>query len=476
MRYVLSLISILLICGIAATTEPDQKSPPNIIFFLSDDQRFDQMGCAGHPIISTPNMDALAKTGTRFENAFVTTSICAASRATILTGLYERTHGYTFGTIPIRKKHSDVSYPVLLRKAGYQTGFIGKFGVSVQKGAQQQMFNYFKPLNRNPYFKKQKDGTKRHITQMCGDFALEFIQQQKKTQPFCLSISFNAPHAEDSDKKDHYPYPEVVKDLYKDVDVPAPRLNDPKIYESQPDLLKKSLNRVRYFWRWDTPEKYQRNVKGYWRMISGVDHVIGRVREELKKQNLDKNTVIVFCADNGYYMANRGFAGKWSHYEDSLRIPMIIHDPRLPKTNQGQVSKFMTLNLDVPATILDYAGVKQPKTYQGRSLRTLVEGNTPTEWRTDFFVEHLMHAPVRLPKWEGVRDQRWVYARYFEQNPAFEFLHDLKTDPDQLKNLATDPKYKEQLEKMRKRSLELRESYGGEYTREKFPRRGDRQK
>ncbi len=113
--------------------------------------------------------------------------------------------------------------------------------------------------------------------------------------------------------------------------MPLPRLNDPAIYESQPDFLKKSINRQRFFWRWDTPEKYQTNMRAYFRMLSGIDHVVGRLVTELEKQGLADNTVIIYTADNGYYLGDRGFAGKWTHYEQSLRVPLIVYDPRLPQ-------------------------------------------------------------------------------------------------------------------------------------------------
>ena len=148
---------------------------PNIIFFLSDDHRWDRLGCADHPVLKTPNIDRLAAEGVRFQNMFVTTSICAASRASILTGLYERTHGYTFGTPPVSEKHSLASYPALLKKAGYRTGFIGKFGVGIRQEERKQMFDLFHPIGRGPYFKKQPDGSLRHETELCGDKAIEFI-------------------------------------------------------------------------------------------------------------------------------------------------------------------------------------------------------------------------------------------------------------------------------------------------------------
>ncbi len=429
---------------------------PNILFLLVDDQRNDTLGCAGHPIIKTPQIDSLAAEGMRFSNAFVTTSICAASRASILTGLYERTHGYTFGTPPLSPAHMAESYPALLRAAGYRTGFIGKYGVKTEGEPESAMFDFFKPHGGNPYFKKQPDGTLRHETEVAGDRAVEFLEGNPKEQPFCLSISFNASHAADWDMENHFPWPKAVDRMYKDVDIPAPRLSDPAIFANHPEFLKTSMNRKRYFWRWDTPEKYQKNMKAYFRMLSGIDRVIGRLRNGMEKQGLADNTVIIYMSDNGYYMGDRGFAGKWSHYEQSLRVPLIVYDPRLPITNRGSVRDEMALNIDIPATMLQLAGVKIPTRYQGRSLSPLLQGKQTSDWRSDFFCEHLMDNP-EIPKWEGVRGERYVYANYFEQEPVYEFLHDLEADPDQLVNLAADPEYREILAAMSKRCDELKE-------------------
>ena len=433
---------------------------PNIIFFLTDDQRHDFLGCTGHPVVKTPVIDQLAADGVLFENAFVTTSICAASRATLFTGLYERTHGYTFGKPAVSKKHMDDGYPVQLRKAGYRTGFVGKFGVAVQRGAKAEMFDYFKPLGRNPYFHKQPDGSRRHETEVAGDRAIEFLNGSKEIGgPFCLSVSFNASHAEDSDKKNHFPYPKAVANLYAGLRMPPPRHADPEVFGSQPEFLRKSMNRDRYFWRWDTEEKYQHNMRNYLRMISGIDRVIGRVQRELAELDLAKNTIIIYMADNGYYAASRGFAGKWSHYEESLRVPLIVMDPRASKEKRGKVRTEMALNVDIATTVLSYAGVRVPPGLQGNDLVPLVAGDDVENWREDFFCEHLMEHKS-IPKWEGVRGKRYVYARYFGQRPAFEFLHDLHADPDQFKNLVSQPSSASVLEKLRKRCDELRDGYG----------------
>lgn len=460
------LISLATLSFVSGSLQAaDEKARPNIVFFLADDQRNDQLGCYGHPFVKTPNLDKLAARGTRFTNAFVTTSICAASRATIFTGLVERSHHYTFGTPAIAQDLVSHSYPVVMKNAGYKTGFVGKFGVGFAGGT-KQAFDFFQPINRNKYFKPQPDGSLRHTTQLSGDAAIQFIKANKD-EPFMLSVSFNATHAEDGDKVDHFPWPEVMDGMYEDIEIAPPRLNAPEIFASQPEFLRESLNRERFFWRWDTQEKYEKNIRSYYRMLSGIDHVVGRVIDTLEELSLDENTIVIYTGDNGYYMAQRGFAGKWSHYEESLRVPMIIADPRVKDDVKGQVRDEVVLNLDLASTFVRAAGIELPKQYQGEALGGLVAGKTPKKWRTDFFCEHLMDVPGRIPKWEGVRAQRWVYANYFQDD--FEFLHDLESDPDQLINLATVPAHKSQLKKMRDRCLELRDSYGGEYSYKLIP-------
>jgi len=242
------------------------------------------------------------------------------------------------------------------------------------------------------------------------------------------------------------------------MDIPLPRLNDPAIFENHPDFLKTSMNRKRYFWRWDTPEKYQKNMRAYFRMLSGIDHVIGKIRGELEERGFADNTVIIYMGDNGYYMGDRGFAGKWSHYEQSLRVPLIVYDPRLSASKRGKLRDEMALNIDVPATMLQLAGVEIPPGYQGSSVVSLVKGKSVQGWRKDFFCEHLMDNPD-IPKWEGVRGERYIYARYFEQEPVYEFLHDLETDPDQLVNLVSDPQHNEILTRMQQRTDRLKSVY-----------------
>lgn len=168
--------------------------------------------------------------------------------------------------------------------------------------------------------------------------------------------------------------------------------------------------------------------------------------------------MIIFSSDNGFYLGDRGFAGKWSHYEQSLRVPLVVYDPRLPEEKRNRVVSAKTLNVDIPAAMLDMAGVPVPDLYQGESFMPLVNGVVSDNGREDFFCEHLMNVPV-IPKWEGVRTKRYVYARYFEQDPVYEFLHDLNVDPDQLKTFVDDPDYKDILVRLRKRTDILKAKY-----------------
>jgi arylsulfatase A-like enzyme len=444
----------------SATLRADDDRP-NIIFFLSDDQRADFLGCAGHPILKTPVIDRLAAAGVRFENAFVTTSICAASRATFFTGQWERTHRFTFGTPPIAEATGNLSYPAVLREAGYRTGFVGKFGVKVHAGTKQKMFDYFTTTGQRPYFRKQPDGTLRHFTEHAGDRAIKFLRECRKDQPFCLSVSFHAAHAVDGDKANHYPYPTAEADLYKDVVIPQPKVST-EFWKQLPSFFQDGMHRDRWFWRWDTPEKYQRNVKSYYRMITGLDRVMGEVLAEVKILGMADNTVVIFMGDNGYYKGSRGFAGKWSHFDESLRVPLVIYDPRLPVDKRGRVLQAMAVNVDIASTILDLAQQPMPETYQGSSLVPLVYDQPTDGWRSDFFCEHLMDNRA-IPKYEGVRGERYVYARYFEHPDDGEFLHDLRKDPDQLKNFVDDPAYADVLQKIRRRCDRLRDQLGGPY-------------
>jgi len=415
---------------------------PNIIFILTDDQRWDALGYVGNAIIKTPNMDALAKDGLYFKNAFVTTPICAVSRATLLTGLYERTHDFNFGKPNLKDTYLYESYPYLLKKSGYRTGLIGKFGVKVNQGITDSLFDTF-TTTRWPYL-KEVDGEEIHLADINGNHAINFIKQEDSA-PFCLSLSFWSPHADDG-AEDQYFWPKYVDSLYRDIKIPEPATANPAFFDSLPEFMKQSMNRKRWYWRYDTPEKFQEMVKGYYRMISAVDSVVGRIRTTLEEEGLDKNTIIVFMGDNGYYLGDRGFAGKWLMHEQSLRVPLMIYDPRQPESAQGKTIEEMVLNLDIAPTLLELAGVATPERYQGKSLASFY-GSGAESWRTSAFFEHQHNKePVLLPKTEGYRDETYKFIRY-EASPEFLELYNLKEDINETNNLAFVEKYSDRVDR-----------------------------
>ena len=452
---------LLFLFSASALTAADQK--PNIVFFFADDQTTSTIGCYGNDKIQTPNIDSLAARGTRFENAFVSQAICWVSRTTILSGLTGR--GYRTPGNPelarpdaVETLHSDI-----LRDNGYRTGYFGKWHAKMPKGFKpDDHFDAYEAIGRNPYYKKQPDGSLRHETELIVDRGIDFLKKQPKGKPFALNMWFNACHAEDGDRRPgigHFPWPRAVDGMYDDLTIAPPRLNDPAIFDGQPDFLKTTINRERYFWRWNTDEKYQTNMRSYYRMVSGIDGAIGRFLKALEEAGLADNTIVVYSADNGYYMGNRGFAGKWSHYEESLRVPLIVADPRVPEAQRGKVTDAIALNLDLPSTFLDWAGAEIPARYQGHSLQPIVAGERPATWRTDSFHEHFA-VRNRIPAFEGVRNAQYKYVRYIDEN-NHEFLHDLKKDPDELVNLAGDQKYTKALAEMRRRTDERVKELGG---------------
>ena len=312
---------LLLTCFFTFLFKLDAKRP-NIVFFFTDDQTSSSLGCYGHPLAKTPHIDRLAKEGTRFANAFVSQSICWVSRTTILTGLTGRSYGVPGNHDMAKPEAVEKLYVDYLRDAGYRTGFAGKWHAKMPKGWKpQDHFDVFQPIGRNPFYKKQEDGSLRHETELIVDKGIEFIETQPADQPFSLNMWFNACHAEDGDRRPgigHFPWPRAVDGMYEEDEIAPPRLNDPKIFEEQPGFLKTTINRERFFWRWNTDERYRTNMRAYLRMVSGIDNAIGRFIKTLQERGLADNTIIVYTADNGFHMGNRGFAGKRSHYEESL--------------------------------------------------------------------------------------------------------------------------------------------------------------
>lgn len=433
---------------------------PNIIFLLADDMRYDAPGYTGNKLAITPSLDKLAAEGTNFKNTYVTSSICAISRASILTGQYARRHGINNFEKSLPSWAQRFTYPSVLRDHGYYTGFIGKYGVGTEQPA--DMFDYWKGFpGHGVYFYKDANGNLVHETALMGQQAKEFISTRDKAKPFCLSISFKAPHSEDgvTDNNGFRPDP-YFNNWYTNVQFPHPETYADSFYRKFSPLWRKSPDkienegRVRWQMRFSL-DKFQTTYRAIYRLVSGIDKTVGELRAFLKANNLDRNTIIVFTSDNGYYMGEHGLEGKWYGHEESIRVPLVIYDPRMPA--QRKVVSEMALNIDLAPTILTWAGVELPHRMQGMPLQPLLSGSS-ANWRNEFFYEHLYDAGRShyMPKTVGVVTPTWKYMRYFSDNSSsqhalFQELYNDAADPHETTNRAFDPAQKEMVREFKQK-------------------------
>lgn len=427
-----------------ATKDPERAgSRLNLVLLLTDDQRYDTLGCMGNGMVRTPHLDRLAAEGALFRNAFVTTSICAVSRASIFSGQYARRHGIRDFDRSFSDEAFARTYPGVLRAGGYWTGFIGKYGVGTVMPTNQ--FDFWAGFPGQGQFFSA--GSDTHLTRRMGEQAETFLRQAPPNRPFCLSVSFKAPHAQDGAPRE-FPPDAVDEKLYQDVTIPVPATATETAFEREPAFVQKSEGRTRWKRRFASAEMFQRTVKDYYRLITGVDREVGRLREVLRELALDTNTVIVFTSDNGWFMGEHGMADKWLMYEESIRVPLMIYDPRLPAVSAGLKVEPMVLNIDLAPTLLDYAGLKAPETMQGRSLRLWVEGGKPADWRQEWFYEHDF-GPDIIPPSEGIRTVDWKYMIYPRATPVVEKLFDMRADAREERDLIGAPGMGDVLNRMR---------------------------
>ncbi len=420
---------------------------PNIIFILTDDQRWDALGYAGNKMIKTPNLDALAARGVYFKNAYVTTSICCVSRASILSGQYESRHKINNFTTDFSTTARNNTYPLLLKKAGYTIGFVGKYGVGDHPP--DSLFDYWSCSEKEQpdYELKRSDGTFIHNTDSTTNDVLKFLNRFAGKEPFCLSVSFKAPHELDG-KPPVYPVQERFQHLYDSITLPKPLTADPEYWNSFPDFFKTDSNIARIRWKYlfATDEAYQTNVKKYYELVSGVDDAVGTITTRLKQLGIDQNTVIIFMGDNGFYLGEHGLEGKWFGHEESIRVPLLIYDPRLPANKRGSIQQQIALNIDIAPTILSMAGVQPTAQMQGTNL--LPNPAQKMADRANFFYEHTYLGSPQIPKVEGVVTKDFKYMIFTEHN--YETLYSIKNDPHETTNLAGDARYQKELIELRK--------------------------
>lgn len=446
LRLLLVLVSAGL--GSSAFTAQSLAAPaakrPNIIFILTDDQRWGSLGLTGNTVVKTPNIDQLAADGTYFPNGTVNSAICTPSRVCYFLGQYERKHGVNFNSgTAISLEAWSTSYPVLLRQAGYFTGYVGKnhvpLGAQGYRGSElQKSFDFwyaghghlsFYPKRRHPIFKDAKADTQVEVIaegamsflKRDGSFvagAQAFLRQRPADKPFCLTIAFNVPHAGGTSTMELLPSdPELYRTTYRDqLDThPIPRTYvakaDIKTPKLPPDLLFTQYRQNSYDYVDTEAALRERQIREY-QTITGIDRLVGAVRAQLGRLGLADNTVILFASDHGITHGEFGLGGKALNYDSCLRVPMIAMDPRVPARARGQRSPALVQSIDFAPTMLDFAGVSVPRTMQGESFRPAVEGR-PFTGRSHAFADNLWSTAFGNPRCETARTAEWKYTRYF---------------------------------------------------------------
>ncbi len=440
----------LALLAVSAGSAPADQTPLNLLVLYADDWRFDTLGVAGNPVVQTPHLDRLAADGLRFRNNYVTTSICGVSRASLLTGQWMSRHGNP--AFAMFKTPWAETYPGVLRTHGYRVGHIGKW----HNGKFPAEAYDFGRSYQTTHWQKQPDGSEIHVTQKNERDALEFLRTQPSGQAFCLTVAFFAPHAEDANPRQYLPQPGSMA-LYRDATIPVPANASADALRRLPPFLRDEKNegRVRFHLRFDTPEKYQEMMKNYYRLCTEVDAAVGRIVEELRARGLLDRTLVVFTSDNGYFHGERGLADKWYPYEESIRTPLIVRDPRLPADRRGKTVDAITLNVDLAPTLLAAAGVPPPARMQGRDLAPLYGSAAPADWRQEFFYEHATIGGIaKIPSSQAVVRREAKYVLWPDY--GYEELFDLATDPTETYNLVGREDHAATLADLRARLDDLR--------------------
>jgi arylsulfatase A-like enzyme len=444
------LVNLVGLTSYAGEKMPAKNSRPNIIYLMADDQNVLSVGCYGNTEVSTPNMDKIGAKGIIFTKHYNTTAICMASRATVLTGMYEYKTGTNFDHGDMKPDVWKKSYPVLLREAGYYTAFAGKFGFVVEGlglceddfdmwGGSPGQTEYVTAKNSS-MAKYAKDYP--HSTLSYGAFGRDAIREAvKQKKPFCLSISFKAPHRPvDPDPKFDAVYAGAT------FTKPANFGREAGAHMSEQSKQGRQYKRF-HDWHYDTD--YDGVMAKYYQLVYGIDVAIGMIFDELEAQGLADNTVIIYTSDNGYICGSHGYGSKVLPMEESSRAPLMIYDPRSSTAGKKLKSASLTGNIDFAPTILDLAGLPIPENMDGKSLMPLIKKPKKSIHKQLTFMN----------AWGVVATQSltcitkdWKYTYWWYGNDEMkptEELYNLANDPLEMKNLAKAPKAKSRLKSMR---------------------------
>lgn len=462
------LPDVLLALAVVAFGEVPER--PNVVYIVTDDQRYDAMSCAGHPFLRTPHMDRLAAEGARFVNAFVTTSLCSPSRASSISGLYAHTHGVidNFTEFP-----DDLpSFPKQLRTVGYETAYIGKWHMGEDNDAPRKGFDYWAShKGQGKYFDNEFNINGRRVllkgyyTHRITELAVNWLKQPR-SRPFLLMIGHKAPHTPFT------PEPKY-EHLFDHVEIHYP----PSAFqlEGKPDWVKQRLVTWHGIYgplfgfrekfpdsRPEAETDFARMVRAYFATIKSVDDSLGEVLKVLEEIGQLDRTIVIFTSDNGFLLGEYGMMDKRTMHEPSIRVPLLVRYPPLIKP--GTVVEQMVLNIDMAPSILDLCGAPPlPKTH-GRSWRPLLEGRTEG-WRKSWYYEYNYEKQFPYtPNVRGIRTERWKYAHYPKGDGSPDIhkaeLYDLQNDPEERHNLIDDPRYQGLVTELKKELLRLQQETG----------------
>jgi len=389
---------------------PKQQEPLNIMLFYADDWTLKVLG-ALNEYVSTPNIDAMAERGMLFTRNCVTTSVCWISRNSLATGVYAAVHQNLAITSDTMFDQSlpwaKTMYP-LLKSNGYYTGLIGKWHAPTPPKYMKDTFDVMKNYYGEHWMERR--GRQRHVTDLNGEDALKFLRQRPTDQKFALTVAFYATHAVDGNQEHPYqPMPES-RNLYRNVTIPRPQTSTNQHWDDMPWFFtEQNEGRQRWKNRFDTDQAYQNKIRNLYRMASEVDAVVGAIIDELKDQGIYDQTMLIFTTDNGNLHGEHGLAEKWYPFEESIRVPLVIQDPRMPESHIGTRNDDFTLNIDLAPTILSAANIPIPRFMQGRDISQLYlpqqKRRQPTDWRQDFFYEWTQGNPV-----DGISGHRSMFS------------------------------------------------------------------
>ncbi len=420
------------VAALPAVAQPG--SPRNVVFIFTDDQRFDALGVR-NDYFETPRLDRLAENGLLFENAFVTTSLCSPSRASVLSGLYAHTHQVLDNSTPMP---ADVpTFPQGLQVAGYETAFVGKWHMGGASDAPRPGFDHWVSFRgQGPYenptlnINGERVDRQGYTTDLLTDYAEEFLRRDHD-RPFLLYLSHKAVHAPFTPAERH-------RGAYRDRGYRRPEsmADTEENYRGKPDWVRAQRNS----WHgvdgmYDGRTDFDRFVQEYAEASMAVDDSVGRVVDTLDELGLLESTLLVFMSDNGFQFGEHGLIDKRTMYEASIRVPLIVHCPEL--FTGGERRSEMILNIDIAPTLLDVGGAAVPDSMHGRSFHGLLTGESD-EWRDTFLYEYFWErAFPQTPTVLGVRGDRYKLMRFHGVWDRYE-LYDLETDPDERHNLLGD--------------------------------------